>query len=309
MSLRRKTPGDSLYLLLDTLCNAFGGIILLAVLVVLLTSKVKTQSATSSDSRDMLQRRLALAQTNLQQSLQLAASLQTKTNDDRWKAQVALISERKELQDALQQARDAMAQDSQALDAANAADPADRLKFLDAELARAQARELEASNRLTAETENINRLKQRQADLARQVAARMKDLQRPLRLPKEHETGKEVVYIILRFGRFYPCRNADLSRNETDISWYPFFGTETAQPIQGKGMDPVQNAAALNDYFKTLSGNSIYVVFCVFEDSFPAFMRAKELAIGNGIPYGWEPFLLLDGPVSFGSAGYTPKAQ
>ena len=39
MNLRRKTPPDSLYLLLDTLCNAFGGIILLAVLVVLLTTK------------------------------------------------------------------------------------------------------------------------------------------------------------------------------------------------------------------------------------------------------------------------------
>src|ERR1700677_1269637 len=75
MNLRRKTPPDSLYLLLDTLCNAFGGIILLAVLVVLLTSKERTQSGTSSDSQEMLQRRLALAETNLQLSLQLASSL------------------------------------------------------------------------------------------------------------------------------------------------------------------------------------------------------------------------------------------
>src|SRR5579863_9001463 len=84
MNLRRKQPSDSLYLLLDTLCNAFGGIILLAVLVVLLTSKEKSQSATSSDSQEMLQRRLALSQTNLQQSLQLAASLNAKANDPRW---------------------------------------------------------------------------------------------------------------------------------------------------------------------------------------------------------------------------------
>lgn len=80
MNLRRKTPPDSLYLLLDTLCNAFGGIILLAVLVVLLTSKEKSQSATASDSQEMLQRRLALSQTNLQQSLQLAASLNAKAS-------------------------------------------------------------------------------------------------------------------------------------------------------------------------------------------------------------------------------------
>jgi hypothetical protein len=44
MNLRRKKPADSLYMLLDTMCNAFGGIILLAVLVVLLTSNEKSQS-------------------------------------------------------------------------------------------------------------------------------------------------------------------------------------------------------------------------------------------------------------------------
>src|ERR1700677_4117820 len=78
MNLRRKTPPDSLYLLLDTLCNAFGGIILLAVLVVLLTSKEKSQGSNASEFSETTQRRLALAQTNLQASAQLAASLQAK---------------------------------------------------------------------------------------------------------------------------------------------------------------------------------------------------------------------------------------
>src|SRR5579871_6882881 len=67
MNLRRRKPHDSLYMLLDTMCNAFGGIILLAVLVVLLTSREKSQSATKGDSLERLQRRVALAQTNLQQ--------------------------------------------------------------------------------------------------------------------------------------------------------------------------------------------------------------------------------------------------
>src|SRR5436305_15069745 len=70
MNLRHRKPHDSLYMLLDTMCDAFGGIILLAVLVVLLTSQEKIQRATTNtDSTQMLQRRLAIAQTNLQQSL------------------------------------------------------------------------------------------------------------------------------------------------------------------------------------------------------------------------------------------------
>ena len=101
MNLRRRKPHDSLYMLLDTMCNAFGGIILLAVLVVLLTSKEKSQSASQTDSTEMLQRRVALAQTNLQHSLDLAASLQTKAGDDRWKIQVSLLETRQQLEDEL----------------------------------------------------------------------------------------------------------------------------------------------------------------------------------------------------------------
>jgi hypothetical protein len=309
MNLRRKTPPDSLYLLLDTLCNAFGGIILLAVLVVLLTSKEKSQSATSSDSQEMLQRRLALSQTNLQQSLQLAASLNAKANDPRWKQQVALLSTRKELQDAIQQTRDTVAQNSKELDAANAADPSERLKFLNAELATAQARKLAVENSLAAADENIKRLKQRLADMERQVTAKLNDLQRPLRLPREHETGKRVIYIIVHYGHIYPCRNADLSRNETDINWASHLDTEIAEPIQGRGIDPLQNVSALNSYFNNQSSDSVYVVFCVFEDSFPAFIRAKQSAVASGISYGWEPFRNVDGPVSFGEHGHTPKPQ
>jgi hypothetical protein len=310
MNLRRKTPPDSLYLLLDTLCNAFGGIILLAVLVVLLTSKEKSQSATKSDSQEMLQRRLVLAQTNLKQSLQLSASLHTKANDDRWKQQIALLSTRKELQDAIQQVRDTVAQNSKELDTASAADPAERLKFLNAELATAQARKLEAENSLAAAKENIKRLEQRLADMEQQVTAKLNELERPLRLPKEHDTGKQVVWLIARYGHIYPCRNADLSRNETDINWTTELDTEIAEPIPGRGIDPIQNPSALSNYFGLQSGEDIYIAFNVFEDSFPAFIQAKQIAIRNGLAYGLDFQRIADGPLRFTHGhGYTPKPQ
>ena len=249
MNLRRKTPPDSLYLLLDTLCNAFGGIILLAVLVVLLTSKEKSQSTSSSDSQEMLQRRLALAETNLQQSLQLAASLQSKAGDERWKQQLTLVATRKELQEAIQQARETVARNNKELDSASAADPAERLRFLNAELATAQAHELEVKNSLAAAEENIKRLKQRLIDMEAQVAAKLDELQKLLRLPKEHETGKRVVWLIARYGRIYPCRNADLSRNETDINWTTGLENEIAEPIPGRGIDPVQFPSQMSNYF------------------------------------------------------------
>jgi hypothetical protein len=309
MSFRRKMPPDSLYLLLDTLCNAFGGIILLAVLVVLLTSKEKTQSSKAADSQEMLQRQLSIAQTDLQKSQQLAASLQAKAKDERFKQQVALLTTREDLQDAIQQTRDTVAQTSKDIDTASAVDPSERLQFLNAQLAAAGARNLEAKNSLAAADENTKRLKQRLADLERQVTAKLDELQRPLRLPKEHETGKRVIYIIARYGHIYLCRNFDLSRNETDIDWTTTLTGETAEPRRGLGIDPAGSTAGLINFFKNMSDNSAYVAFCVYEDSFPAFIRAKQLASDCGLAYGWEPFQISDGPVTFSVVGHTPKPQ
>ena len=309
MNLRRKTPPDSLYLLLDTLCNAFGGIILLAVLVVLLTSKEKTQSSKAADSQELLQRRLSIAQTNLQKSQLLAASLQAKAKDERFKQQVALLSTRKDLQDEIQQTRDTVSQISKDIDTASAVDPAERLEFLNAQLAAAKTHKLEATNSLTAAEENTRRVKQRLADLEKQVTAKLDELQRPLRLPKEHETGKRVIYIIVRYGHIYLCRNYDLSRNETDIDWTTTLTGETAKPKRGLGIDPTGSTAGLINFFKNMSDDSVYIAFCVYEDSFPAFIRAKQVASDCGLAYGWEPFQISDGPVSFGAVGHTPKPQ
>lgn len=309
MNLRRKTPHDSLYLLLDTLCNAFGGIILLAVLVVLLTSKEKSQSSTSGDSQEMLQRRLLLAQANLKQSFQLLASLQAKANDSRWKTQVSLLATRRQIQDAIKSLREASAQDAKEWDATSSADPAERMKQLNTQMAVAQARKSEAQNSLSASKENTKRLSLRLSALEKQASDLVAESQRQLRLPKERETSKRVIYIIVRYGHVYLCRNSDLSRNETDIEWTSTLTSEIAEPKAGRGMDPVLNATDLRGYYRSLADSSVYVAFCVFEDSFPAFIRAKQLAVESGLAYGWDPFQDSDGPVSFGAVGHTPKPQ
>lgn len=115
-------------MLLDTMCNAFGGIILLAVLVVLLTSNEKSQSKTSSDTTDMLQRRVAIAQANLQQALLLQASLKTKADDDRWKTQVSLLATRQQIQDEIKAIRGFDTENTKVLEASASSDPTERMK-------------------------------------------------------------------------------------------------------------------------------------------------------------------------------------
>ena len=235
MNLRRRKPHDSLYMLLDTMCNAFGGIILLAVLVVLLTSKEKTQSATSADSTEMLQRRVALAQTNLQKSLQLATSLQTQASDDRWKTQVPLLTTRQQLEDEIKQIRDLAAQNAQQLDANSGTDPSERLKNINAQLVAGEIKKLTAQNRIEAAKEEKKNVAARLTKAEKQMAEVAKLSQRELRLPKEHDTDRQVVFAIVHFGRIYFCRNADLTRNETDIHWTEKEGVEYADPQKTRG--------------------------------------------------------------------------
>src|SRR5579885_1399653 len=131
MNLRRKQPPDSLYMLLDTMCNAFGGIILLAVLVTLLTSSERSgQQANASDSHELLDRRLALAKIELQNVQELSVALQGKAHDERYKKLLELIQTRKELQNSLDQAQDAIAEITRELNSTEVSDPADRLKSL-----------------------------------------------------------------------------------------------------------------------------------------------------------------------------------
>jgi hypothetical protein len=311
MNLRHRKPHDSLYMLLDTMCDAFGGIILLAVLVVLLTSKEKIQSATANaDSTQMLQRRLAITQTNLQQSLQLAASLHATANDDRWKTQVSLLATRQQLEDEIKRLRELATQSAHEIDANAGADPTERLKQADAQLAAAEKKKLAAQNSLDSANEEKKRIEARLVGLEKQMEEARKISQRELRLPREHDTDREAVYAIVIYGKVYFCRNLDMTRNNSDIAWTEKLGAEYAAPIKNKGLDPVKNAAELRAYFTAQTRNSVYINFIALEDSFPACIRAKQIAGECGMPYGWIPW--KNGQIaalSFASSGYRPRPQ
>ena len=117
-----------------------------------------------------------------------------------------------------------------------------------------------------------------------------------------------MIYVIVEYGRIYPCRNTDLSRNETTIVWKMSDERESAYPIQGKGLDP-HYPAALQGFVGGLSKDSVYLAFAVFEDSFPEFNITKRIATAQGVAYGWEPFLNKEAPVSFSPEGHTPRPQ
>ncbi len=311
MSLRHQRPSDSLDMLLDTMCNTFGGIIMLAVLVTLLSSTERQSSNPTPpiDTQEMLRRRIAIAEENLRKAVELRTTWQAKVENERWKEQVELLATRQQLQEEIKAIQEAAEQGAKELDSSASSDPAERLKALNAQLMEAQLRKNSAQNSLAASKDNVERLNMRIAAMEKQAKDLVDNSQRQLRLPKEHETGKRVIYVIVRYGRIYPCRDSDLDRNETDIEWTLNRSDQIAEPIKGKGFDPSGNVTGLSKYFRDLSQNSAYVAFLVFEDSFPEFLRTKQIAIASGLTYGWQPWKLSRGAVTFVEDGYTPKPQ
>jgi hypothetical protein len=131
------------------------------------------------------------------------------------------------------------------------------------------------------------------------------ELQRTLRLPVEHTPDKRAIYFIVQYGHIYPCKNIDSSQDDIDIKWTLKDGISTAEPIPERGY----TAETIDTYLRQLSADEVYAVYCVFEDSFPAFIQARQTTIAAGFIYGWDPYRHQDGPVRFSVFGHTPGAQ
>jgi len=310
MKLRRQKPADSPDMLLDTMCNAFGGIILLAVLVTRLTRQERhSMPASASEAREITERRLALARTNLEQSRNLSARLQAEAEDPRIKQQVARLQARNELEQERRTVQAVAADLARTVEALSATDPSARASQLNAELLAAKFRLTAQQKSLAATIENRSRLPQRLADLERQSVTTYNEIGRGLRLPKEHETGQGVVYIIVQYGRVYPCWNFDLSQNEISTTWRESGSSSTATPIPSFGMDPLRAPGMFQTYLQNLRGKGVYLAFLVYEDSFAEFIRAKQMARATGYAVGWKPYRKVDGPIIFDPAGSRPKPQ
>lgn len=308
MNLRRQRPRDSLELLLDTMCNTFGGIILLAILVVLLTHHERHASGGfNSESSEMLERRLSIAETNLQASVQLLTALEQKASSPEREVLVSLLSRRSSLQEQLSELEGRTRQAAAAVDANNSQDPAQLFHALNQQHREAQARKTQQQNTLAAVRENNARLRQRLADLKNQAAVVINNTVRHVRLPKEYTTGKRAFYVILQYGRVYPCRTHDLSPNTDSIRWEFNVGRSAAYPIRDKGYLP-GDRSSLQAIFTRLP-RDLYLVFCVFEDSFGEYNQVKETASSSGLAFGWEPMRNQQAPVTFGPLGHTPKPQ
>lgn len=313
MSLRRISQPDSLELLLDTICNTFGGIILIALLVALIARDAKVSedsSRAAKETTEMSQRRLAKAMADLAQAQAFQADLEAKSVDPRIAGTKDLFAQRRALREKLEaiqkQDRDSVAKLAE-FSQGNVTNLSSNLKTLQDQLndLNRQRAELQKKHDLLSQE---TRAAQTNSQVLNAQAAQVgRDQTRALRLPRVHDTAKEPLEIIVRYGHLYPVNvflHGQKTLNTTVLSL--FGGIVLLNPSQG--LDPARNAADLLAYYKQASTSNYYLVFHVFADSFEAFNLAKQAAISQGFEYAWVP-LENSQVIGTGGSGSAPSPQ
>lgn len=306
-SLRRQKPSDSLDLLLDTMCNTFGGIILLAVMVTLL-SRPESPAKDSLDTTELLQRRLAQATVKLEQLRLEETELTVQASDPSRQKMTVLLNERAALREQLRAQSRAATNIAVVIPAANTSDAAARLQQLNAELAAAILDRATRKNGLDAANEARQNDERRLADLRNQVAQLQKEQIHQLRLPKEREPGLSPYPVIIKYGQVYPIF-LDQQLNRAIFTVTERGPATQLDPLSGRGLAPERMAAGLRAQPSQWSRDRYYIAFYVFADSFSTFNTAKQAVVDMGYTYGWKPLEDNHPPLVFGANGSSPKAQ
>jgi hypothetical protein len=111
-----------------------------------------------------------------------------------------------------------------------------------------------------------------------------------MRLPNLSTTARRPWPVIIRYDKLYPMdfmptvRGGAPAHNDRTIS-----RSEYAVPKVGQGDEPDAGVAQMVAAFKASASTNYYFEFYVYEDSFVAFVRAREAAARLGFQYGWEP--------------------
>ncbi|MDC0309462.1 hypothetical protein OAL72_01795 [bacterium] len=313
MKTGRFTQSDSTGLLLDTVCNVFGGIILIALLVALLAQETESQLKldVNPDARmELLQRRVDRI---------IAENTRVRTKNAEMEKQLAALIDPAigKLLDTIESSKQELARMRNSLVAMqrkleisnlDADDLLENLKQARAEANAELAREESRSLRLEAQ---LSQFKQQEQELtAQRKAAREKQTVR-LRLPKERTTGKEHVWVLVQYGKLYPTylrQGSREIRNNISIRWTNQLGSRKAEPIADRGIAVLKNGEEWQRYLRSLDARREYIAFVVWPDSYKAFNAAKLSAVSRGMSYGWEIWESSQ-DIYFGPNGTHPDPQ
>lgn len=310
MKRRLDHAGDtsSLDLLLDTLCNVFGGIVLIACLLAILPRQQMPSPLLPSHaaSSEMIERRIATAKQEIDRLQFLIDSLSTTTDPKIAALQArrdSLLKIQNRLEEEIGQRRTTEMSQAEAQALAMSGDPeilAERLQVL--KLLKSKTEGMDS-----AATEKIRHLEQRSKLLSDEAEKTSKGRSQTVRFPRERPARSSPLPIIIRHNAVYPLSigkemedNPAVGRIEMDDR-----DAFRARPIPGRGVHQPSENAELKAVLRAAKARNLYVSLYLYPDSHQIFPDLRDVLSVVGIPYGLE-FVPLERELNFSSVGSAP---
>lgn len=282
---------DSLDLLLDTLCNVFGGIILIACLLAMLSrpkpEKQPANEVVDHESGILLEKKIEQARAELDGLQKLRAQLQS--DDD--PSTRPLITELQALKKTAEQKRQERAKQ----DEFAAAEAEQIIRDAGKEMARLREQEQALEKKLGIMNKDTEAARQKHAAIQKKLADLQLELEsvdqlkiEKLRLPRERQIDKSPAPIIVRHGQVFPLFDA-IGKPAPGINHVSSpDGSFTAVPEGGQGLMPLRDAAHLREFLPALVSKNRYLTIYVYPDSYTTFRELKKIIFELGLEYGLD---------------------
>lgn len=298
MSRRRAAGDSSLELLLDTICNTFGGVLFLAMLVSLMLTQTRRRTdETPADpapavaaadltrldtKRDTLKRELEALTSQISQARRIAAVLDVPDADAMLAAMESAERRASELEGRRAELLVAVATDQAAAARAQAATVVDERERRRLEEEAAQAR-----NRLAEATKDRESLVAT-AITIRDAEARSATVRTSGRAPLMRGTDKQEFGLLIRYGRLYLMKRLigdSMVVNTADFAITPGILRNEARAKPHAGVDLTNDSgldAGLRRITADFPSSRWYVCLVVHPDSFEEYLVAKHWLVDHG---------------------------
>lgn len=307
--LSQSGNSDSSEMMLDTLTNVFGSIILIACVLTILPRELSRAPVTRSEEArgEIVERRMEAAEKELRRIQGDLAELAESVDPDLAK----LLERRDRLKTALAglrakvgEAEDDLMSDAKLKALANQADP----DFMAAHLGKLKALLADEEAKSSAIKDKLIFLKDRMRDLKEEAGTLKGGRTETVRFPREKGTRRGSFPVIVIQGAVYPLAiGADLSENPgvarraLDLEDESFI----ADPIAGRGIKLPADRAVLRETIDAAKKQDTAISVYLYPDSHEVLQDLKAEIFAAGAAYGIE-FMEKGQTLKFGEDGSQP---
>ncbi|MEO2048100.1 MAG: hypothetical protein ABGX16_16215 [Pirellulales bacterium] len=283
---RRQVYDDGLGLFLDTICNAFGGIIFISILLALVVQVTVSEDQPidsqavqrASDQLDELKReiqRLERIEAQLTGMSTHGVDQDLKNLEDEYEKRSRIVQQQEETRRMLRQTLTAHRQG----------------------LSKAEAALISLADRVRETTDQVRRT-------TMQLDEERRKRRLEVNLPKTRRSTKKRILFALAFDRLYTVYKDPVTEDELDAEQLKLISTVSfvPNPDRGKPMDGNEWKSTLVEILDKVTPDTHAVRLVVWADSFDSWKKVRKEFVDRGFDYS---LLLLDDKevVSFGRGG------